>query len=418
MVIEPETVQQRLEGVRRDIGRDPERRRIVGAAPFRRQERALEVEAEGLSAVGRGRRTPAAHPFRELDERRERRCDRRRQERGDAATQEGAGHPVERGGIAHRVVPAPTVDVDVDEPRRDRREVVLDRGLGDADDPPVLDADHAGHHPIVEDQPAAGLGHAHEPIVACSAPWIAAPIAPAWTPNSALTRWTASSEVIQTRRRISSRIGANRSSPAAATPPPMTTTSGETTVDHVGDPDPQIPADLGQSRLAPSRRPLRRGDCRLDGLGPARLGDPVGAGERLDAAVIAAAAQRPVGIDRLVPISPAVPSCPRRTRPSIAMTPPTPVPSVRPTIVAAPRPAPSRSSASPNARASLMRATGSPRAASTGAAIGRSAQSPGTFTRNRVLNTWGPVSPASTHYVLLTLKSDRRERRRHHWRQR
>ena len=47
----------------------------------------------------------------------------------------------------------------------------------------------------------------------------------------------------------------------------------------------------------------------------------------------------------------------------MAITPPTPVPSVRPIIDVAPRPAPSRSSASPKARASLMSAAGSPSAA-------------------------------------------------------
>ena len=63
-----------------------------------------------------------------------------------------------------------------------------------------------------------------------SAPWTAAPIAPAQTPSSAATTVTASSDVVFTRTASSSRIGANSRSPAAATPPPMTTLSGEITV--------------------------------------------------------------------------------------------------------------------------------------------------------------------------------------------
>ena len=91
------------------------------------------------------------------------------------------------------------------------------------------------------------------------------------------------------------------------------------------------------------------------------------------------------------PISPAVPSWPWWTRPSTAMTPPTPVPSVSPTIDRAPRPAPSRSSARPNARASLTRAAGTPSASETGGATGTPGQPPGKFTRNRVVPATGVI---------------------------
>ena len=95
------------------------------------------------------------------------------------------------------------------------------------------------------------------------------------------------------------------------------------------------------------------------------------------------------------PTSPAVPSWPWRTCPSMTMTPPTPVPRVRPTIEFAPRPAPRRSSASPNARASLINATGMPRDASTGRATGRSSQSPGMLTRKRVVPAAGSYRPGT-----------------------
>ena len=68
-----------------------------------------------------------------------------------------ARHAVERRAIAHRVVAAPAVDVDVDEPRGDVRPVRVRLGVDvDRDDPAVLDRDPADRDPIVEDQPAAG----------------------------------------------------------------------------------------------------------------------------------------------------------------------------------------------------------------------------------------------------------------------
>ena len=64
-----------------------------------------------------------------------------------------------------------------------------------------------------------------------------------------------------------------------------------------------------------------------------------------------------------------------------------------PTIEEAPRAAPSRSSASPNARASLISEAGSPRAAPTGPATGLPAQAPGMLTRNRVVAGGRVVQP-------------------------
>ena len=66
------------------------------------------------------------------------------------------------------------------------------------------------------------------------------------------------------------------------------------------------------------------------------------------------------------PISPAVPSRPSTSRPSITMPPPTPVPSVTPISDEQPFPAPTRASASVNARASLISRTGTPRACESG----------------------------------------------------
>ena len=70
--------------------------------------------------------------------------------------------------------------------------------------------------------------------------------------------------------------------------------------DHVGDPDPEIAADLGEPV---ERAPIAGAGARDRLLGrgrPARGGDLVGAGERLEAAAVAAAAPRPVRLDRLV----------------------------------------------------------------------------------------------------------------------
>ena len=132
---QPEPVEERLERRRRDVGRDLQVGRVVGAATGSGEERALQVEPERLGAVGRGVRRPVADAIRRS--RRapiERRRHGGRQERGHPVSQQAAGHPVERGAIAHRVVAAPAVDVDVDEAGADERAVgrprraELDRG--------------------------------------------------------------------------------------------------------------------------------------------------------------------------------------------------------------------------------------------------------------------------------------------------
>ena len=80
----------------------------------------------------------------------------------------------------------------------------------------------------------------------------------------------------------------------------MTTRSGRDDRDHVADADAEVATDAGEPldrlRVA-GPGGLDRG---LDGVRPARLGDPVGARERLEAAVVAAVARRTVGIDDLV----------------------------------------------------------------------------------------------------------------------
>ena len=129
--------------------------------------------------------------------------------------------------------------------------------------------------------------------------------------------------------------------------------------DHVADPDAEVAADLGRARRAPGASPARAASTAASAVAVPHA-----------AAIRSARANAsrqpwlpqphggPSGSIVWWPTSPAVPSCPRTTRPSIAITPPTPVPRVSPTIDDAPRPAPSRSSASPNARASLISADG------------------------------------------------------------
>ena len=131
------------------------------ASPRRGQERTLEVEAERLRTVGRGGRHPAAHPLGEFDQDGDRRGHRGREEGRDAPPQESLGHPVEGLEIAHGVVPAPAVDVDVDEPGRDVRAVRGRCGTLDSHDRFVLDGDRAVFDAVVEDQPARDdlLGH-------------------------------------------------------------------------------------------------------------------------------------------------------------------------------------------------------------------------------------------------------------------
>ena len=95
-------------------------------------------------------------------------------------------------------------------------------------------------------------------------------------------------------------MGPSSRSPAAAIPPPMHDPVRRDDDDHVGDADPEVAADLGEAvgaRASPARA---RRDRLLGRGGPAGGGDLVGPGERLEAAAVAAAAPRSVGIDRLV----------------------------------------------------------------------------------------------------------------------
>ncbi len=139
----------------------------MGTAARWREERALEVEPERFGAVAWRIRSPAADPFDECRERVEWGGHRGRQERGHPTPQEAARHPVERGSVAHRIVTAPAVDMDIDEPGSHERCVVAGPdGLGgrgrprvvvevDRDDVAVVDREPAGHDAVIEDQAAA-----------------------------------------------------------------------------------------------------------------------------------------------------------------------------------------------------------------------------------------------------------------------
>ena len=155
---EPQPVEERLERRSRHVARDaevaPGRARRVGPGARNGPSR-LNPSGSAPSVGASGQPGPDA--LGERGELVERRGHGGRQERGHAASEQRAGHAVERGAVAHRVVAAPAVDVDVDEARRDDTArpppspvVEVDRG-----DPPVLDRDPAGRHPIVEDQATA-----------------------------------------------------------------------------------------------------------------------------------------------------------------------------------------------------------------------------------------------------------------------
>jgi hypothetical protein len=70
--------------------------------------------------------------------------------------------------------------------------------------------------------------------------------------------------------------------------------------DHVGDPDREVTADLGQAVDRPRVPALGCADRLLRGRRPASGGDLVGPGVGLEAAAVAAPAPRAIGIDRLV----------------------------------------------------------------------------------------------------------------------
>ena len=165
---------------------------------------------------------------------------------------------------------------------------------------------------------------------------------------------------MRTRRRSSSRIGSSSRSPAAAIPPPMHDPLGRDDRDHVGDPDPEISTDLGERR-----RSRRASPARARAIASSAVAVPHAAAiwsARANASRQPRLPQPhhgPVGLDRLVAdlagravvslVDPAV-DRDHATDPG-----PQREPDHR---RGAPRPAPSRSSASPNARASLIRNAG------------------------------------------------------------
>ena len=138
------------------------------------------------------------------------------------------------------------------------------------------------------------------------------------------------------------RIGSRTRSPAAAMPPPITIRSGPRTTRTFASAMPEVAGDWSDGRDAALVARGRARDRRPRRVArPASRGEGLGLGQRLDAAAIAAAAQRAVGSSTIWwPISPALPFAPRWSRPSIITPPPMPVPSVTHTSVRAPRPAP------------------------------------------------------------------------------
>ena len=185
---------KRGERLARHLGRQLQKRRIVRPAFRRCQEGALEVEAKRLRAVVGGSRCPCAYLVRELGKAVNRCRDGGRQKGRHAAAQEGAGHAVERGPIAHGVVATPAMNVDVDKTGDDQGRVLRESGIRIyPGDHPALDGYDPRDNRVVEHQPTANrLAHAPAAI---SAPCTAAPIAPAHTPNCAGTIATESRDV-------------------------------------------------------------------------------------------------------------------------------------------------------------------------------------------------------------------------------
>ncbi len=163
-----EAIDERLERRERHVRGHQEVGRVVGTPPHGGEERPLQVEAQRLGAVGRAVREPSPDALGEGDQLVQRRGHGGRQERGHAATQEPPGHAVERVAVAHRVVAAPAVDVEVDEARRDERAAL--RWLVVEGRPPRSTRprrDRAAHDPIVEHEPAADDRrrlHRHRPL--------------------------------------------------------------------------------------------------------------------------------------------------------------------------------------------------------------------------------------------------------------
>jgi hypothetical protein len=214
------------------------------------------------------------------------------------------------------------VDVHVDEAGGDEGAAARVSALDvDSADHAVLDGDAAGRDVIVEDEAAVdGLGHqalgaadasaaADAASRAMCSPWIAAPIAPAHVPSSAVTTVTGSSDVVCTLLQLLVDRGEHQVGGRRHPATEHDTVRGDHH-DHAGDADPEVPADLGEpvdrlriARPGPFDRLLgrRRAADRRDLVGP---------GERLETAAVAAVAPRTVRIDGLVAHLAAVPSWP------------------------------------------------------------------------------------------------------------
>jgi hypothetical protein len=155
---EPDPVDERRQLVGRHGRRLAQEARVVGALARLGQERAFEVGAQWLGAVRRRDRAPVADPRRERGECLEWRAGRGRQEGRDAVPREGAGHAGQRVHVAHRVMAAPAVDVDIDEAGCQERPV--DDGLVDLDrgDDVVLDREPPADDALLEDESPDELG--------------------------------------------------------------------------------------------------------------------------------------------------------------------------------------------------------------------------------------------------------------------
>ena len=154
---DPQAIAQRLEVGLGDVARASQVLRAMRTLPLRAQERPLQVEPERLRPVAWRVGQPAADVARESMERRDRGAHRGRKEGRHPVSGERPGHARKRVGAIHRVVAAPAVDVDVDEPGRHvgpgRPSLVrLDRR-----DPVTVDPHAPGHHLVLEDEPPDDL---------------------------------------------------------------------------------------------------------------------------------------------------------------------------------------------------------------------------------------------------------------------
>ena len=204
---------------------------------------------------------------------------------------------------------------------------------------------------------------AHARPAACSAPWTAAPIAPAHVPSSARTISTPPRSVVRTRRPSSARMRLEQQvaggGDAAADDHPVRRRPPRSCWrcrSRASDRSAASPA------IAPGVAARGRSTAASGGRRAAGLGETVGPDERLEAAAIAAAARRARPdrssggrSRRRVPSWPWYDPAVDRDDATDSGARASARPSMR-----RPDPRPSRSSASPNARASLISATGQP----------------------------------------------------------